>query len=203
MKTIKLEATGFEIEVPDNLHYHDDGIVRSIAKHESKLYKEYGRRSEYKYKQLFGELLIKRPSIRRLAGLVYKPIPLYAGGYSYFFNWKDNSVSEAIKEGVEVHIHTFVLSGFPEPKTIFFRGHEETHFLLDTKKTDVLTGRLKNLGIGTEGFLESSEEVKCDLGGLCAILRKFPGNKFSVSPNFSTTDEFVNYLRRNTTWRVD
>lgn len=217
MKTIKLQATGFEFEVPDNYFYHDDGVVRSIANHGAKIvkrykaqydefiksvadhnsdvYKRYKAQHKYNYKQRLREIKRKIPGLSWLFG----DRNLFFGAYLNILPKGYFKLSDALKDQQEVHAYIFVLGGYSKSELIQSKGHEETHVLLDHNQGSLLEKGLAGIVIGNDGFRELPEEAKCDLGGIFAVIRNNPFSKlFSGMPKNKKI--LSDYFYRNSNW---
>jgi hypothetical protein len=211
MTTLILPATGFELQVPDNFHYHDDGIVRSIALHYKKLLKGYGVSkdlSEISFEpgisfeeQLSGE----RSIIGKGKSRKKDNKPLTGGRYVYFYHGrKYSSLLRAANSGREVNFHIFVLRGLNRINTTIVKGHEEGHLVEELKREDLIEEGWRSYGFGTKGFKDLPLEAKCDISGLCACLRKYgpPNNWEDFNFNIHIEGEIDYFIRNNTPWRI-
>jgi len=192
-KKIRLKATGFELGVPDNFYYHDDGVVPDVFEHHLKLCQRYGLKSAL------------NPLVEEQMG---KDEILEGVMCSYWINPRFNSEDSLLKilsTGIEVNSHIYVMSGTDEHKRITAIGHEESHLILHMQREDIIKESAKIIGIGTEGFEDLPTEAKCDIGGIYALIMGIntPKFNFNFSPTFSVRDELLNYLRKNTNWGIN
>jgi hypothetical protein len=106
-----------------------------------------------------------------------------------------------------VHIHTYVKKSNDKLET-FYRGHEEIHVILlidgqENNGQKIFKNGLETLGIKTERFDQLPKEVKCDLGGIYSMLRKYPDDKsFSTPCNSNTESRVYEWLAKNSIWRL-
>lgn len=209
MALIGLPTTRFELEVPFNLYYHDDGEVRSIAAHYRKLCKRYNRDYPVLFPQgvferlvdLLKEVLLITPLTTKMTK---KFITVCKGHYAVFRANHNFPLKTDLDLENEVNVHTYVLAGLEKEESLMYRGHEETHFLLECGRFDIVKSELKKIGVSDNGLIKLIDEAKCDLGGLCAVLREKDLNNFriNVCPDRYARTDFLEYLGKNTSWRI-
>jgi hypothetical protein len=204
MKQLILPATGFEMEVPDNFYYHDDGVVDSIAKHTRDLCRSYGNDPKYTKMNFIGQRLAELLQESRLDSKIRK-IMNRTDGYSIrFYSWKKyDSMNQALRSGDQVNFHIYLLRNRNDQVSTCIRGHEETHLPLNFGREDLIISKWASFGLGTQGFEDLPLEAKCDIGGICATLNKFGNDTSSITWNSGTNKELIRFLRLNTNWGIN
>jgi hypothetical protein len=206
MKALILPATGFELSVPDNFHYHNDGVVPSLDKHTSELCRKYDNRNPYsiaeRLNQRAGEFLLKHPMLGRLR----RNFGIYVTHGRTYCVWSPghSSLDEALKAGGEVHCSTYVLESDSDEAMVFYKGHEEGHVVLATGNEDLILSRVKSLGVRNAGYFDLPLELKCEVVGLCALRRRFPLPQIlNVKTRSIVAERFVDYLKQNREWKIE
>jgi hypothetical protein len=167
MKTIHLSALKLDVEVPDNVHYHDDGLVRGLAMHSAELANRYSEKRPDNFLRIFVEMT----NLYSLYHALAKSYKLPVNGGRCLTIFPGDSIIESITRGDQVHSHIFVLDNLTPHQTIFAKGHEETHFLGNINRFEELQKVLK---INQKNLIELPQEAVCDIGGLYAVIKNFP-----------------------------
>jgi hypothetical protein len=177
MKRILLPETGIELKVPNNVHYHDDGLVQNIQEHTAKLEERYsiylGNSSEWNFE-----------------GLCFNAFPGF------------DSVEDALFDGEgRINFHTYVLRGLDRTNTSFLRGHEEAHVILKLKKMGELKKALEEKCIRSEELEDLHIESICQTGGVLAILRNHPSEEYLVTfPEDPNYNQWFNWINERSPW---
>jgi hypothetical protein len=167
MRKIRLSALGIEFDAPDNLHYHDDGLVSSVIGHSYRLHKKYGAKpQDTLYRRILDSKFIPNFLLMKLRGRCFCVFP----GKSE--KDRNYTLEDAVNDGKEVNIHTYVRDDLCKETIIKTKGHEETNALLKINKLDLLKEALKKDGIQSSDLDKLGEEVICDIGGIYATVRR-------------------------------
>ena len=170
MGKIKLEGLNLEVEIPSNIHYFWDGEVNSVAHHYEILEKRYNKMGLIADTKISAEMQEERERANGSCPRFYR------------FGWKEEARDLGWNENAlyELWINCFIKKGLPYDKSIFVRGHEETHALFHMGKLHVLADALVKLTGQTSlsEFLEAAGRMQekrinekiADSGGKYALV---------------------------------
>lgn len=177
MPNLHLFATGFDLEVPKNYHYQDDGLVENPLAHSLELCRRYSGLINFSTLSLTMERLVHYAA---RTFFDHPQILSPRSGYCFDYHGSHSSIAEALRANQDVYVHTYVRAGMSEDNTLFCRGHEETHALIGLERLDLLKEALTRIKVNPEGLEQLPEEVICHLGGFYSL------SELRVPRNYST-----------------
>lgn len=209
MKTIELPALRIRLNVGDNIHYQNDGLVEDIWGHTINLNKkaiegaiQRGYQTDLSpYMDVPANKI--DPIMRRASKLIElsKPPAIFRSGCkSWRYKNEEHSWPEAMHQGIgEFYIHTFVEAGMDPEETLFANGHQQTRALIKLGRLNSLEYALNQRGKDGYSLNLMSTESICDIGGIQALL--LSGAKgIEIGKYLKTSkdpQEAFNWLKRN------